>query len=167
MALLKSGLRSMRPLLILCTGAAFCLNLGLSSPTMADEASDPSMIEADMVLGELNHLAEELEKQRKFSRILLKKIDEMQDRIDLLEADNSGQPLKGNKSDEAAKARKASPGDEAERKAGQKDRQAEREQDKQRLPEDFEQFLDMGEAMLRRFFGVVREFRKEFEDNRA
>ena len=35
------------------------------------------------------------------------------------------------------------------------------------LPGEFETFLDMGEAMLRRFFGVVKEFRKEFEDNRV
>ena len=33
--------------------------------------------------------------------------------------------------------------------------------------EEFEQFLDMGEAMLRRFFGVVKDFRQEFEENRA
>ncbi len=35
------------------------------------------------------------------------------------------------------------------------------------LPDNFEDFLDMGEAMMRRFFGVVKEFRKEFDDNRA
>jgi len=35
------------------------------------------------------------------------------------------------------------------------------------LPDNFEQFLDMGEAMMRRFFGVVKEFRKEFDENRV
>ena len=35
------------------------------------------------------------------------------------------------------------------------------------LPDNFEEFLDMGEAMMRRFFGVVKEFRKEFDDNRV
>ncbi|WP_157967781.1 hypothetical protein [Cohaesibacter intestini] len=39
--------------------------------------------------------------------------------------------------------------------------------DESGLPDNFEQFLDMGEAMMRRFFGVVKEFRKEFDENRV
>lgn len=51
-------------------------------------------------------------------------------------------------------------------KAEGPDRQAEAERDGKAMDE-FERFLDLGEAMMRRFFGVVREFRKDFDDSRA
>lgn len=137
---------------IAVVGLALCLFVPLSFKVSAMEADSSTTIEADMVLSELNHLADELEKQRKFSRILLKKIDEMQGRIDQLEAGIS---------DQSSKA----PGDETpDNKA---DKGSEHQQDEKSLSDEFEQFLDMGETMLRRFFGVVKEFRKEFEDNQA
>ncbi len=51
-------------------------------------------------------------------------------------------------------------------KADGADKQAEAEKDGKSMDE-FERFLDLGEAMMRRFFGVVREFRKDFDDSRA
>nr|WP_321526701.1 hypothetical protein [uncultured Cohaesibacter sp.] len=51
-------------------------------------------------------------------------------------------------------------------KAHGPDKQAEAERDGKAMDE-FERFLDLGEAMMRRFFGVVREFRKDFDDSRA
>lgn len=51
-------------------------------------------------------------------------------------------------------------------KAKNKNKDSE-EKSAKRLPDDFNEFLDMGEAMMRRFFGVVKEFRQEFEDNRV
>nr|WP_321458428.1 hypothetical protein [uncultured Cohaesibacter sp.] len=54
--------------------------------------------------------------------------------------------------------------DSASKAIEKESQKAERQQ--QELNE-FERFLDMGEAMMRRFFGVVKEFRKEFDDNRV
>ncbi|WP_319498650.1 hypothetical protein [uncultured Cohaesibacter sp.] len=51
-------------------------------------------------------------------------------------------------------------------KAEGPDKQAGAEKDGKAMDE-FERFLDLGEAMMRRFFGVVREFRKDFDDSRA
>ncbi len=66
---------------------------------------------------------------------------------------------------EAKKAPDAEQGTPAPKAHGP-DKQAEAERDGKAMDE-FERFLDLGEAMMRRFFGVVREFRKDFDDSRA
>lgn len=145
---------------------AFCLLAPMPTTAFSAETQKPATIDADIVLSELNHLSDELEKQRKFSRILLEKIDAMQKRIDELESQSSDPSAK--KSPSVADEQKP-PSSETSKapNEGTPDKEIQPEQDGKKLPDEFEQFLDMGEAMLRRFFGVVKEFRKEFEDNRA
>ena len=126
-------------------------------------------------LRELSALATKLERQRKFNDFLRDRVDILNHRIETLEAANKEQAArlkalaevpsvapdaqdagKQAKSDNTAPETKAPPVE-----ADKKDREA------GKMPEDFAQFLDLGEAMMRRFFGVVQEFRKEFEDNRV
>lgn len=152
---------------------ALVFSLLVSMPLIARsaEADRSSLIEADMVLSELNHLADELEKQRKFSRILLEKIDVMQDRIDQLEARTSDPSKKPPHVIEEHKRPSNDRGEVSKGETTDKEKEAEGKSDQNQseksFSDDFDHFLDMGEAMLRRFFGVVKEFRKEFEDNRA
>lgn len=143
----------------------------------------------DAMLTELATLANALDKQQKFGSILRDKIDILNHRIDQLEQSNDKQAKRITELTEAlseaqieSQAQLARPSSEAVSpkasapKSPEAKPKAEIVPDKipetapnseEQAPEDFEQFLDMGEAMLRRFFGVVKEFRKEFDDNRV
>ncbi|WP_319530711.1 hypothetical protein [uncultured Cohaesibacter sp.] len=137
-------------------------------------------------LRELSALATKLERQRKFNDFLRDRVDILNHRIETLEAENKDQAARLKALDEARSValdeKDAGKDTESEIAAPEKN-EALAPQDKEpeepptaddkkgreagKMPEDFAQFLDLGEAMMRRFFGVVQEFRKEFEDNRV
>lgn len=168
-----------------------CTPLPVQANEMMQEPAKPSassQMDSEMVLNELNHLAKVLEKERKFNRILLEKIDALTVRLNKLEAQPDDlskelseqshlpkaesqtqaparQPPQSMTKEPEGKAQSKSKGAQSP-KAGKDHAQRNKPQD-ENWPEEFERFLDMGEAMLRRFFGVVKEFRQDFEDNRA
>ena len=165
-------------------------------PKQAEKQKDLDIDWRDALLTEPNTLANTLDAQQKFESILRDKLDILSHRIDQLEQSNQEQkeritellsaqskPSKTSSQVSLPQAplpqaneldapiidatppeplsEKAAP--LSEPPAAQTPKQGDKEQD----PVDFEQFLEMGEAMMRRFFGVVQEFRKEFDDNRA
>ena len=149
-----------------------------------------------LLLDEMSALANELEEQRRFNAILRDRVDILVHRIAELEELNSQQaarlddlaeqqemlsrrnfppdapdviiPKEGAPhSIPPAPAAKA-PQDLAKKKPSDgSNGSAPAEPTQEELMAEFERFLDMGEAMMRRFFGVVKEFRKEFDDNRV
>ena len=144
------------------------------------------------LLAELAQLATALEKEQKLNQILRDRLDILDYRIDQLEKQNSELKDQIDAMGEAVRpdaAPYSHPSGKADTKENETpppdpsgDMELEEEQveplappsgapDKEAPKDDgfsdnFEQFLDMGEAMIRRFFGVVKEFRKEFAQNR-
>ena len=127
----------------------------------------PEEAEDSAVLNELGKLANNLERQKRFNSILHDQIDILSHRIDQLEEKNREQAEQLSAILDSKKERKGTAVTPKAGKQPQAPDEAPQAKDKDALPEDFEQFLDMGEAMIRRFFGVVKEFRREFEENRA
>ena len=139
----------------------------------------------------MTSLANELERQSKFNSILRDKIDILNYRIEQLEVHNNEQAARISALSEARELEElpqsitpaptepapAGPAvapttpelkDERQVQAPKPNKpSAPDTKGKGDIPPDFKQFLNMGEAMMRRFFGVVKEFREEFENNRA
>lgn len=133
----------------------------LETPLKAAE-NDQSDIQdwREALLGEMTRLANELEQQRHFNNLLRDRIDILSHRIEQLEVEQSD-------SSEGHSALSQPPAPKTLQPDTPNDKQNESKSTEKALPDEFEQFLDLGEAMMRRFFGVVKEFRKEFEDNRV
>ncbi|WP_321448825.1 hypothetical protein [uncultured Cohaesibacter sp.] len=138
------------------------------------------------LLAEMGRLANDLDAQRRLNILLEDRVEYMTQRLDTLEqrslqqaerieslqdalrqafeAQSSGETAHEEPSDQAEMAPRKK--DEALNGEGKKSSAPSDEEDEE-MASDFERFLDMGEAMMRRFFGVVKEFRKDFDDNRV
>ena len=157
------------------------------SSASPEEQGDESDWRAPL-LSEMGRMASDLELQRRLNILLEDKVDYMTHRLDQLEQRNLlqakrieilqkalteaklGGALQGkNKAGDTAISKQAekllTPEHQAPpRKYPEKEAEGKAEENE---ATEFERFLDMGEAMMRRFFGVVQEFRKEFDDNRV
>ena len=138
------------------------------------------------LLAEMGRLANDLDAQRRLNILLEDRVEYMTQRLDTLEQrslqqakrieslqDALSQASEARPSGEAAHEK---PSEQAEMASPKKDVAPEQEskspsepsdEEDEEMASDFERFLDMGEAMMRRFFGVVKEFRKDFDDNRV
>nr|WP_321462371.1 hypothetical protein [uncultured Cohaesibacter sp.] len=155
------------------------------------EMGDKAPLESDWrtpLLSEMEKLANDLYAQRRLNILLEDKVDYMTGRLDKLEqrsleqakriealqtalqkaearlAGDEDKSAQGGMSDpdhQSEMAQKPAPGAKPD-----DNEQARRDKDAEEM-DRFDQFLDMGEAMMRRFFGVVKEFRREFDDNRV
>ena len=134
----------------------------------------------------MGRLANDLDAQRRLNILLEDRVEYMTQRLDTLEQ-RSLQQAKRIESlqdalSQASDARPSGevahekPSEQAEMASPKKDVAPEQEskrpsepsdEEDEEMASDFERFLDMGEAMMRRFFGVVKEFRKDFDDNRV
>ena len=139
------------------------------APSSSEQSSAPADDWREAFLEEMGALANELEEQRHFNTLLRDRIDILTHRIEELECEAEErdtarvpvppEPIPG-APHEPGVSEKTSPDADAE--TGGDEETATRS-----LSDSFEAFLDRGEAMMRRFFGVVNEFRKDFEGNRA
>ena len=177
----KSARQSVKPLCVAVAGACF---LSVSSVRALDnpqqpstapiaQASDSVAAIEDALLSEMARLANELSAMRKHNELLSDKIDILTHRMEELEELNKTQSDQISALTESSEKETETPVEkkpdqlaQAPKSDRQKQQAPNKDAEKQ-LPSDFEQFLDMGEAMMRRFFGVVKEFREEFEDNRV
>ena len=173
------------------------LPISLGSARAEEPASGQHFENQEALLAELTRLANEVEKERKYSALLQDKIDILLRRLDALEKIQARQakqlssllPDDSKAKDGAEAGSKA--GNQIGNETGNEGKSAEaltppttqvpstqapsesirpdeaKPKTEKEMTEDFERFLGMAESMMRRFFGMVQDLRKEFEDSRA
>ena len=155
--------------------------------TSDKETEAPTVVSEDAgnwrapLLAEMARIANDLDAQRRLNILLEDKVDYMTQRLDTLEQrsllqakrieslqdalrqasedQSSGKAAHEKSSEQAEMA--PSENDVAPESEGKRPSSPSADEDEE-MASDFERFLDMGEAMMRRFFGVVKEFRKGF-----
>ena len=142
---------------------------------MAQSTKNNEAMPLDTLLNELSQLANQLEKQQQDSALLRLKIEELARRIHGLEqkqaANKSAEDAQ--RSDEQvpnsqAMNQKPKQPDVPEPSAREDEPSAKQPNEAEEdLQQELDKFFDLGESMLRRFFGLVREFRHDFEQNRV
>lgn len=137
------------------------------APTSSEQTEAPADDWREAFLEEMGALANELEEQRHFNNLLRDRIDILTQRIEELESeaeerDTARAPVPPEPIPDAPVEPDVSEKSSPDAEAG-----GDEETTARSLSDSFEAFLDRGEAMMRRFFGVVNEFRKDFEGNRA
>ena len=137
------------------------------APTSSEQSEVPADDWREAFLEEMGALANELEEQRHFNTLLRDRIDILTQRIEELESeaeerDTARAPVPPEPIPDGPVEPDVSENSSPDAETGGDEETATRS-----LSDSFEAFLDRGEAMMRRFFGVVNEFRKDFEGNRA
>nr|WP_321483958.1 hypothetical protein [uncultured Cohaesibacter sp.] len=148
----------------------------------AARSSDATFWRAPL-LAEMGRIANDLDAQRRLNILLEDKVDYMTHRLDTLEQRTLEQAKRIESLQDALRRASRAPSSALDLDQGPS-RQAEKtpdtkgkspapsgknssDKEDEEIGSDFQRFLDMGEAMMRRFFGVVKEFRKDFDDNRV
>ena len=148
----------------------------------AAKSSDATSWRAPL-LAEMGRIANDLDAQRRLNILLEDKVDYMTHRLDTLEQRTLEQAKRIESLQDALRRASRAPSSAHDLDQGPS-RQAEKtpdtkgkspapsgknssDKEDEEIASDFQRFLDMGEAMMRRFFGVVKEFRKDFDDNRV
>lgn len=142
---------------------------------MAQSTKNNEAMPLDTLLAELSQLANQLEKQQQDSALLRLKIEELARRIHGLEqkqaanksAEDAQRPDEQIPNSQAMNQKPKQP-DVPEPSAREDEPSAKQPNEAEEdLQQELDKFFDLGESMLRRFFGLVREFRHDFEQNRV
>lgn len=128
----------------------------------------------DVFLRELSRLADLVDNQRKSAFVLENQVKALSERLENMQTklDAQSQEIARLNAEKQVIAPQISDPDPSERARLGRDKVKPKLEDSDiekssKLHEDFEEFLDLGEAMMRRFFGVVKEFRDDFQESRV